>query len=601
MNARWGRPAQFRSGTLWAIALLSLSSAACFRTLDVSKLHCRDNSGCPSNHYCANGSCVAGQTPVDGSNADLPVSPGLDGQAGVDGTQSKGGAGGSTVDGALGGAGGGTVDGALGGAGGSSTGGTSGGTGGTGPQDAPGGSGGTTFVPDAFIAPDGRDAPADLAIGINPGSVCSSATASECSSGFCVDSHCCNVASCGTCQSCTGPGGTCVAVTNAEDPDTCTGSSTCDTSGVCKKKTGQACSTGTECMGGNCADGVCCNSACNGSCEYCNGGTPGTCGYISGAPKVGHPACAGTGACQGTCNATKASCTFPGAETNCRQPSCNAASGVATNPAVCDGQGNCPALSTTNCTPYICGTTSCLTTCSSVSQCLSGLACVNSACQSCTSGQTICGNACVNLQGSDRNNCGACGRSCPCVNGVCMECTTLSDCATGYQNCTSNKCLCRPQSLTNSVPDAGFDTAANFSAIWHPDYYVTWSSVDADGCPGSGSLEIPPTDGGGGPVFSLACMGVGAANYTFGFKYNQSYPQAVYCFVDTFSDGSCTTATYSGFPPEIYTGDVTNSWASTYMSIPTGTYSISVSCFLLSPQVTVYLDEFYLNSGSNTY
>jgi len=592
MTARLARPAHFRSGALFATALLSLSSAACFRTLDVSKLHCLDNSGCPSGNYCANGRCLAGPAAVDGSNADVPPSSGLDGQAGVDGTQSKGGAGGSATDGVLGGAGGGIADGPLGGAGG---------TAGAGPQDAPGGTGGTASVPDAFVAQDGRDAPADQATGLNPGSACSSSTASQCSSGFCVDSRCCGVASCGACQSCTGPGGTCVGVTNAEDPDTCTGSSTCDTNGACKKKIGQTCSAGTECMGGNCADGVCCNSACNGSCEYCNGGMPGTCGYISGTPKLGHPTCAGAGACQGTCNGTKASCTFPGAETTCRQPSCNATSEVATNQAVCDGQGNCPALSTTNCTPYICGTTSCLTTCSSISQCLPGLACMNSACQSCTSGQTLCGNVCVNLQGSDRNNCGACGRSCPCVNGACVECTSFSDCATGYQNCTSNKCVCRLQSLTNSVPDAGFDTAANFSAIWHPvDSDITWSNVDADGCPGSGSLQIPPTNNTNGTAFSLSCMLVGSGSYSFGFKFKQDIANAANCYVGTYSDASCSTPNFSGFPPELSTGDVTNSWQSAYMLLPSGTSSILVSC-IHTPQCGVYFDEFYLNSGSNTY
>jgi len=106
MNARMVRPAHLGSGTFFTIALLCLSSVACFRTVDVSKLHCINNNGCPTgNYYCANGRCFAGQTPLDGSNADLPPS-GLDGQTGVDGIQSKGGAGGRAIDGALGGAGG---------------------------------------------------------------------------------------------------------------------------------------------------------------------------------------------------------------------------------------------------------------------------------------------------------------------------------------------------------------------------------------------------------------------------------------------------------------------------------------------------------------
>ena len=147
--------------------------------------------------------------------------------------------------------------------------------------------------------------------------------AAECTSAACVDGVCCSVASCGACQACTGTGGTCVGITNAEDADTCSGTQTCDATGACKRKQGQACTAATQCITNQCADGVCCNSACSGSCQFCNGTTPGTCGFISGAPRSGHPACGGSGACAGTCNATQAACTLPGAATTCRQPSCS--------------------------------------------------------------------------------------------------------------------------------------------------------------------------------------------------------------------------------------------------------------------------------------
>ena len=88
-------------------------------------------------------------------------------------------------------------------------------------------------------------------------------------------------------------GGTCVAITNAEDADTCTGTQTCDATGACKRKQGQACTAATQCITNQCADGVCCNAACSGLCQYCNGGTPGTCELITGAPRSGH-----TGVCR---------------------------------------------------------------------------------------------------------------------------------------------------------------------------------------------------------------------------------------------------------------------------------------------------------------
>ena len=138
------------------------------------------------------------------------------------------------------------------------------------------------------------------------GQVCAAAT--ECASGACVDGHCCGTASCGACQACTGGGGTCVMVANAEDPDSCSGASSCDATGACKKKPGQTCTAGTQCQTGNCADGYCCNTACNGACDACNGTTPGTCAPISGSPRSGHASC--NGSCQSgvCCAAGKTNC-----------------------------------------------------------------------------------------------------------------------------------------------------------------------------------------------------------------------------------------------------------------------------------------------------
>ena len=626
MSARMVRPAHLGGGTLFAIALLCLSGAACFRTVDVSKLHCINNNGCPiGNYYCANGRCIAGQTPVDGSNADLPPS-GLGGHAGIDGTQSKGGAGGSLLDGALGGAGGGAIDGLLGTGGGiadSSLGGTGGGvadgppggsggivadgplggvggatsgTGGTGPKDAPVGTGGTTSVPDAPISPDGRDAPADLPNGLNLGSACSSATASQCSSGACVDGHCCGAASCGTCQSCTGPGGTCVAITNAEDPDSCTGTSSCDTSGACKKKIGQACSAGTDCMGGNCADGVCCNSACSGSCEYCNGGTPGTCSYVSGTPKQGHPACAGTGACQGTCNATKASCTLPGAETTCRQPSCGGTPPTATNQAVCDGNGSCPNLSTTSCSPSICGATSCLTSCSSSSQCASGAACIGGACQPCASGQLVCGNACVNTS-SDPSHCGNCTTSCSggtthCLNGSCVQCTALSDCPSGYVACSaSHTCVCRQNSSTNLLQNPGFDGSLSG---WTANGSAAYGSADADGCPGSGSVTI-----GGLLDAILQCVSI---NQNTPYSFGVAYLGPANCYTNYFVGTGCIGAQQIGNGPSIsdFSGSTTT-WARKVGTdvTPASTGSIQIDCS--GPTASVSYDQMFLSTSASQF
>ena len=56
-----------------------------------------------------------------------------------------------------------------------------------------------------------------------------------------------------------------------------------------KKGNGTACGVGNECTSGACVEGLCCNTACGGTCLSClaakTGGVNGTCGFIkSGAP-----------------------------------------------------------------------------------------------------------------------------------------------------------------------------------------------------------------------------------------------------------------------------------------------------------------------------
>lgn len=128
----------------------------------------------------------------------------------------------------------------------------------------------------------------------------------------CVDGVCCQAPSCGTCQRCdlAGSIGKCSTLVSAED-DTCTGTKACDATGACKLKLGQTCALGTDCLSGNCADGVCCNTSCPGACEACNvTGSVGTCSAVpAGAAGKGCGlfTCSGTSACATSCT-TDATC-----------------------------------------------------------------------------------------------------------------------------------------------------------------------------------------------------------------------------------------------------------------------------------------------------
>jgi hypothetical protein len=352
-------------------------------------------------------------------------------------------------------------------------------------------------------------------------------------------------------------------------------------------------------MGGNCADGVCCNSACNGSCEYCNGSTPGTCGYVSGTPKPGHPACTGTGACQGSCNNTKASCTLPGAETTCRQSSCGGTPPTATNQAVCDGNGSCPNLSTTPCSPCICGATSCLTSCSSSTQCASAAACMGGACQTCGSGQSVCGNGCYNLQ-SDPNHCGNCTNPCSvgtplCVSGACVQCSTLSDCLSGYVACSaSHTCVCRQKSSTNLLQNPGFDGSLSG---WNPGPSASWSPSDAEGCPGSGSASYPSALTSG--MTQCISTGVGPNQpYYFGLRFTGES----ICSTAYYSDTTCTNVVSGSTGITLQGNAGPTNWTAALSGsdvTPAGTHSLMVNC---GPVVGAgSVDLIYVNTSTYSF
>jgi MYXO-CTERM domain-containing protein len=110
---------------------------------------------------------------------------------------------------------------------------------------------------------------------------------------------------------------------------------------------GGACGDVTDCDAVACVDGVCCDRACDGSCEACNvEGKVGTCSPVAGAP-VGGRSCVGGGAgpCRATCDGTKTTCAYPTSATSCGATTC--VDGIRTSMA-CDGAGSCK-TSTSSC------------------------------------------------------------------------------------------------------------------------------------------------------------------------------------------------------------------------------------------------------------
>ncbi|MEZ4300380.1 MAG: hypothetical protein R3B70_35875 [Polyangiaceae bacterium] len=146
------------------------------------------------------------------------------------------------------------------------------------------------------------------------------ATDSNCLSGQCENSVCCDVDCTGDCKTCNQPGnvGTCQNVTAGQTVGACSGALACNGNGLCKKANGETCNAAADCASGFCSaegtdPGICCNTVCSGTCQSCmaskNGGTTGVCGFITnktdpdsecpGMCKTanGSACCNGAGAC----------------------------------------------------------------------------------------------------------------------------------------------------------------------------------------------------------------------------------------------------------------------------------------------------------------
>lgn len=232
----------------------------------------------------------------------------------------------------------------------------------------------------------------------------------------------------------------------------CTGSQFC-AGGVCTTKIvqGAPCDRDAECGSGHCADGFCCNTACTGQCEACDvPPTLGACTTLkSGQPHGGRAACPGTGLCVGTCDGSSAtSCTLPGAATTCGVAAC--AGGVVVSSAACNGAGVCLPPAFTNCAPYACSGTSCLTSCTTAADCALGYDCV--------------GGACVQGSTADAGGAGAAG-------------------AAGMAGATG----------IDAGPDAGVDGSAGSAPDASPD-----SSAGSGGSAGTGGNSGTGATGGTG-------------------------------------------------------------------------------------------------------
>jgi hypothetical protein len=419
---------------------LSVWFAGCFSDpkVDVSAIqHCKTNDNCPSGYVCAvNGTCCPSTTGLTCSAMDASVQvevgggPGMDAGNPIDSS--------ALLDGAKDAAG--TIldghwDVAI-----------------DGPAvapDVPLQDLGASEMPADQGTPDVPATTGDANTPDAPDTNTNCPAPRVACNGQCIDpppNGCCLATDCsGTCMSC-GADHICTAAKSQDDPSHhCAG--TCDATGACKTKQGQACVAAGDCATGICADGYCCDNACTGSCQACNVSTsPGTCTILApdAVPNSGHPPCTGTDVCAGKCSGSP-DCTFPTSTTACGTASCSS-SNVYQGTGTCNA-GTCSLPSPKTCTNSACSVTAaggCTGACKpgdlgcgsntmpqlcdangtwqNQSACLTGFTCTGSGSCTCAAGKTACPTACTDLQ-SDSGNCGTCGHDClggTCVSGACQ-------------------------------------------------------------------------------------------------------------------------------------------------------------------------------------
>lgn len=344
--------------------------------------------------------------------------------------------------------------------------------------------------------------------------------------GSCVDKGTQNCATGYSCQN-----GACN--TQCTSDANCASNYWCDTvTKVCvaDRAQGASCARDAVCSGNaNCVDGVCCDSACTGSCRSClkartGLATDGLCGNILDDTDPENECTTGAGypqSCQapGLCNGQGACRPYAKTGVECDTDECSDVAVLTTY--ACNGAGTCKA-SSQQCYPFKCDATNniCRVACSSNDQCVTGSFCDNGTCV----GQLGLGEACTgNAQCGTGTFCANIGEGWldgqdPILDDVTGEPVVLHDDYAGV--CCDEACLgnCRgcKKSIKGGGSDGVCDNVVNNSDP-ADDCPASANPCGADGmCDGGGDCRIAPSGQACGPtkcqgnsVVGESCDGTG--------------------------------------------------------------------------------------------
>jgi MYXO-CTERM domain-containing protein len=277
-----------------------------------------------------------------------------------------------------------------------------------------------------------------------------------------------------------------------------------------RKANGKACTNNstTECASGNCVDGFCCDTACNGGCEACSnaltGKTNGVCSAIPAGQASNKdcndqfPASCGQ---TGFCNGARA-CQKYASGTPCADLAACAGEGTRYVPDQCDGSGTCTDKGTQPCnTGYSCQGGVCNTSCTSDANCISAYFC-DTVTSTCVADHKQ-GQTCKSAQGCEGNA--------NCVDGVCCDSACTGTCRSCVKNRTGLAAdgVCG-NTLDDTDPEAECPIDVGYPASCKAPgtcadngtcrvYAKPGVQAKADAC-SSGTLTVTTCDGAGNPT-----------------------------------------------------------------------------------------------------
>ncbi len=286
---------------------------------------------------------------------------------------------------------------------------------------------------------------------------------------------------------------TCTGDGDCVPPFTCQG--TAGSMSCALKKNGLACTAGmgSQCISGNCVDGVCCGQATCGPCQACNLSGMGTCSGVAAGTPAPTSFCSDQGASScgtnGKCDGNGQCQTYPDG-TTCSQATCPASAATLTMAGTCS-MGSC-AKQTAACLPYFCnGVNACQGMCGGNGDCQTGYYCaaVGGSCVPTKAN----GNACVSGSECTSTNC---------VDGVCCNKPTCGSCEacnlSGTGLCSAMGAgvvdpngTCVDQGPTSCGTNGKCDGGGNCQK------YPDGTTCSQATCPGTATLKLAGTCGNG--------------------------------------------------------------------------------------------------------